>query len=375
MLPDASENLKERSVPKSTVAIQIGGRSFTGWDEVAIEMAIDQCADGFSLSAAYDPDRADLAAAFRDGIYNTCTITIDGEAVLTGRVERIDAESNADDRTIKVQGRSLTAPLVDCGIDRYLQFQLFTLAGLCRLVCKPFGIAVRADYNTGDIEAATAEYGQTAFDFLNSVASPRNFFLNSSYKGELVITDATALLHLPVVAALIEGKTPLLSVATENDGTKRFSVYKLATQYAGEPDRVGQAIDSSVPIYRPHLAMVGDINFAPDLPAAAAKKAMAAEAFADNPNASAARARTMAFASSFSARATVIGWKTPNGLRWHERQIVTLYAPGAMLSTEMRYVIAGIIFKLHPDTGERVEMRLVLPELYAGGMPKALPWA
>jgi hypothetical protein len=54
--------------------------------------------------------------------------------------------------------------------------------------------------------------------------------------------------------------------------------------------------------------------------------------------------------------------------------MITLYAPGAMLSREMRYIIAGVTFKLSSETGETVDMRLMLPELYAGGMPKALPW-
>jgi prophage tail gpP-like protein len=350
------------------VAIKIGGQSFTGWDEVTIEMAIDNCADGFSLSAAYDPDRRDLAAAFRNGIFNTCTITIDGEAVLTGRVMKLDAESGPDDRTIKVEGMSSTGPLVDCSIDGELEFSGLTLAGICRKVCAPFGIAIRADSDTEIIDFAKAEYGQGAFDFLNSLASPRNFFLNSSYTGQLIISSAAKLLSLPVAASLIEGQKPILSVSTSNNGQLRFSSYKVASQFAGLEDVVDEATDPSVPLYRPHLIVEDEAAIAPDVMTAAQAKAFAKK------TRTAARTRTMAFASSFQARATVIGWKAPNGLRWHERQIVTLLAPGAMLSTETRYVIAGITFKLHPDSGETVDMRLVLPELYAGALPQVMPW-
>lgn len=362
-------------MPDHVVAIQIGGREFTGWEEISIEMAIDQCADGFSLSSSYDPARPDLAATFKGAIYKPCVITIDGEPVLTGRVESVEAESSAEDRVIKVQGRSLTAPLVDCGIDGDLEFSGLTLAGVCKKVCGPFGISVRPDNDTDNIESATAQWGQSAFDFLNTLAAPHNFFLNSSYDGKLVLTAAASMVNRPVVASLREGEGLLKSVSTKNDGTKRFSVYKMATQFAGVPDgQIGEARDPTVTIYRPRLEVAGEINFKPAKSAAQALKAEKAEDFADDPDVTAARARTVAFASSFEAHAVVIGWRAPNGQRWHERQMVTLYAPGAMLSREMRYIIAGVTFKLSPSDGETVDMRLMLPELYAGGMPKVLPW-
>jgi len=363
--------MPDRVTTEHEVAIKIGGRSFTGWDTISIEMAIDNCADGFSLSAAYDPDRADLAGVFRSAIYKPCVITIDDEPVLTGRVEKVAAKYDADDRAITVEGRSLTAPLVDCSIDGDLQFSPdggSMLSQICRQICRPFGVIVRADNDAGPIEEARASYGQKAYDFLSSLASPRHVFLNSSYKGELVITWANSMINRPVVAALVEGHSPLIGVSTNNDGTLRFSRYKVASQADGIEDTVDVSVDPSVTTYRPLLSVEQDAVMSPDTQTAAQAKSMAKKLR------SADRIRKDAFASSFSASATVTGWRAPNGQRWHERQMVTLYAPGAMCSREVRYIIAGISFKLSPDNGETCEMRLVLPELYAGAMPKVFPW-
>ncbi len=336
------------------VALRVKGRKFTGWTGVSIGMAIDQVADTFSLSMPYDPARNDLRQAFRPFGYERVEVRLDDELMITGTVDKVEAATGADDRTLSVEGRSLTGPLVDCGILGDLEFSGLALSTIARKVCGPFGIVVRADNDTGPIDIARAEYGQTVADFLLSLAGPRNLFLNSSYDGKLVISWARALAQRPAVAALVEGERPLLSVSASFDGTRRFSKYRRATQFAGAVDIMGEAVDSGVSVYRPNLAAAGDAD--------------------TDPGATARRARTAGFAGAVSVTATLAGWRRPDGARWAERQAVTLKAPGAMLPTETKYIIAGLTLKL--DTGGKTsELRLVLPELYSGEMPKVTPWA
>lgn len=335
--------------------LRVAGREFAGWTGASISMAIDQVADAFSLSMPYDPARAELRATFRPFGYQPVEVLLDDDLLITGRVDKIEPKTDAGDRTLTVQGRSLAGPLVDCGIEGPLEFSGLALSTIARQVCKPFGVQVRADNDTNPIEVARAEYGQTAAEFLLSLAGPRNLFLNSSYDGKLVISWARLLASRPAIAALVEGRGPVLAVSAGFDGTARFSKYKAASQYAGMPDILGQAADPAIAVYRPRLLAVGDAD--------------------TDPGRTAARARTAAITASLSVSATLAGWRRPDGGRWAERQVVTLLAPGAMLFTEAKYVIAGLTLRIDENEGKVADLRLALPELYAGELPKVVPWA
>lgn len=337
------------------VRLRVAGREFAGWTGVSISMTIDQVADAFSLSLPYDPARAELRAAFKPFGYQPVQVYLDEDLLITGRVDKVEAKSDAGDRSLTVQGRSLPGALVDCGIEGPLEFSGLALSTIARQVCRSFGVQVRADNDTAPIEVARAEYGQAAAEFLMSLASPRNLFLNSSHDGKLVISWARTLASLPPVAALVEGQGQVLSVSADFDGTARFSKYKTASQYAGAPDIIGQVADPAIAVYRPRLLAVSDTDA--------------------DPGRTAARARAAAIAGSLSVSVTLAGWRRPDGGHWEERQAVTLLAPGTLLVIEAKYIIAGLTLRIDENEGKVAELRLVLPELYAGELPKVTPWA
>lgn len=337
------------------VRLLINGREFAGWTAATITMAIDQCSDAFSLSAPFNPDDAAVRAAFTPMGYQSVELYIGDDKLLTGTIDQVDPALNESSITLGVQGRSLTAPLVDCSIDGPLEFSGLTLAGIARQLAKPFGIKVRADYDTPKIEAASAKYGQSPYDFLSSIGGPRNMLLNSSFDGELVITDGKALANRQPVAALVQGVPPLKSVSPSFDGSGRFSVYKVSAQQDGESNVNGQVTDAGIKKYRPRLIEQDDAGTDPKL--------------------SAAWERSKAYVASMSCTAVISGWRRPDGKRWAERQVITLKAPGAMLYRETAWLIAGVTHTLTDDDGRLTTLRLILPETYAGTVPKVLPWA
>jgi len=338
-------------MPSDIVRLVIDGKEFTGWTGVTISMAIDQLADAFSVTAPFDPA---LKGAFKPFGYQAVQLYIDSDIVLSGRIDKIDAKTDASDRSINMQGRSLTGILGDCSIEGDLEFSGLTLATIARKLCKPFGITVRADADTSPLEVARAEYGQSPADFLNSLAAPRNLFLNSSFDGMLVISSAKDLGTKMPKDNLIEGEAPLLSVSASFDATKRFSAYTAAMQFAGEADLTGSISDPSIKIYRPKVAALDDSD--------------------QDATITASRLRSGAYASAVGISASVSGWRRKDGMRWAERQALNLTAPGSMLYKQAKYIIAGATFKL--DTGGRTtDLRLVLPETYSGSMPKSEAWA
>ncbi len=346
-------------MPADEVRLEVAGQRLTGFSGITITMAIDSLADAFSLTMPYDPERTDIRAAFKPFGYTPCKVYLDDDTLLTGRIEKFAPKSDAGDRSVTVEGRSLTGILVDCGIADVSQIDKLTLEGIASKLCNPFKIVVVVDGPDRalmkQIEVSRPEPGQTVADFLNSIASPRNFFLNSTFQGGLRISSSNRLAMEAPVATLREGEKPLLAVSASYDGTKRFSVYNVSAQFAGQPDILGHADDSAIPLLRPTFISAKDMD--PD------------------PGATAKRAYMEATAAAIPITATVSGWRTPGGERWHERQSVSLLAPGAMLTTERRYLIAEATFKLDAQNGKTVDLRLVMAECYQGKPIKEDPWA
>jgi prophage tail gpP-like protein len=338
---------------RDEVSVTIDGTEFKGWTGVTISMAVDQIADGIALTAPFDPDRADLRAILRPLGYQHLEVRIGGDLVFTGRAELIETPLTDSGRVLSVQGRSLPGVLSECAIDGDLEFSGLTLAAIARKVCAPFGIKIRADADSPAIEVARAEYGQSAAAFLDSLASPRLLLINSSYKGELIISSAQALRSKPAAVDLEEGRDSLTAISASYDGTKRHSVYKVSGQFAGIPDVGGSTTDPTVPVYRPRLAASSDIDA--------------------DPAVTARRLRSESECSSVSISVDLPGWRRPDGALWAERQALSLKAPSVMLRAKSRYVIAGCTLRL-ADSGASTSLRLVFPESYSGGTPEVMPW-
>ena len=335
------------------IRLIVDGKTFKNWSGVTITQALDQAADAFSVEAPFDPERAELRQAFRPFGYQPAQVYLDNDLVLTGIIDKVEPKLSAGDRTLTVSGRSLAGKIIDCSIDGPLEYNFKFLADLAINLCAPFGITVRWP-NNRPIEGARATYGQTVYELLNSLAAPANLMLYSDEKGQLIISWAKWLKNVASSAALVEGESPLLSVAASFDSSQRFSKYKAATQYGGESNIEGVANDSGVPISRPHLVIVGDAD--------------------TDPGQTASRQRTRAIASALAISASVTGWRNSNGQMWVKGQAVTLKAPSVMLYKEAKYSIVGATMRIDTSQGKVTDLRLMLPEILGGETPQVIPW-
>ena len=337
------------------VTLEIAGRAFGGWESLTIERTLDSVADAFAVQAPFDPDQPEIRAAFKPFGYHAVSVKIDGELVLTGRVESVSPTTTAGDRAISVQGRSLTGALVDCAVDGIgYQFDGLTLAAIARRVCAPFGLAVDAKRDSAAFTEARAQPGDTAFWFLNRLAQDAGLLLTCDTVGRLVVTKVTP--GAAPVAALIEGTGPLREASAVYDGTRRFSLYRVLQQQDGEPDIVGTADDSGVGVYRPTVDT-------------------GAEGDAKNVTAAAAWRRALGLAEAVGVDVTVSGWRSRSGAIWVPGNTVTLDAPGAYVLRETPFVVAAVRLTLDAQDGRTTALRLVLPATYTGEMPGAYPWA
>jgi prophage tail gpP-like protein len=168
------------------ISIKVNGKLFEGFTEASISYGIESMARQFALSIT-SPDQ--LASPIK--VQDKIIVDINDKKVLTGYVDELDKSESASTFTLTIQGRSLTADIIDVSIKRktYTQRDFYQLAKAVisdnnipiKVVNNVFG-SLRLDSN------ATAERGETIFDFLDKYAKKVQVLLTTNENGDLVIT-------------------------------------------------------------------------------------------------------------------------------------------------------------------------------------------
>ncbi len=342
------------------VSIKVGGQSISGWTGVTIEQAIDNCADAFSISAPFDPDRKDLRERFKPFGYQPCEVYIGDDLIITGRIEKVEPSQSETEQMITVQGRNKTGVLVDCYIDEVgYQYDGYALSTVIIQITKKYGIEVWAENDTDPIPECAAEPGQKIFDFLAKLSESFGLFLSSNEKGWLVLSYPPKAAEIPV-ASIVAGQSPYIGGSASYDGSIRFSRYKIiASNYGAKP----QADVADDPMKDIHGELIYRHSVEAIEGTVPKKKKTTAE-----------HKRALALARSASINVTVSGWRDGNGALWKKGSTITLLAPALMVYTETAFVVAGVTLKIDESDGRIADLRLVLPQTYADKMPEVYPW-
>lgn len=338
------------------IRLLVAGKEFSGWTGVGIEMAIDQLADSFTVSAPFDATDKNLKASFKEFQYQPFQLFIGTDELMRGRIDVVQKSLTQKGSYLSVAGRSLPGFLMDISLDAELEFSGLSLYAIAQKLTGKFGLKLRDDTRgiaKKALPLARAEYGQTVGGFLNSLAAPRNILLNSSFTGELVFSSGSDFVLKPAGGALVEGKAPLLSASTTADAQKRFSHFVIASQFAGDPSITAVSEDKSIKAYRPRFKVASETD--------------------QDPAQTANRMRLESLLEGYQVSATVSGWRRTDGQRWAERQILTLHAPSAGVPTESRFLISSVKHILSAGS-KTTSFGLVLPETYSGKMPERFPW-
>lgn len=172
---------------KPVIELLVDGQRHAGWTELEVRLGLGQVADRFTLSLT---ERwADQSAPRPVKADSACSLSIDGETVLTGYVDEVLPSYDDRSHSIVVSGRSKTADLVDCSDRRRTWSQPRTLEQIARELAKPFGIEVVVEADTGKpLRAPAVEAGQPFYEALSQMARYRGVILIANPKGQLVIT-------------------------------------------------------------------------------------------------------------------------------------------------------------------------------------------
>lgn len=315
------------------LGITISGKRFAGWKTVSVHRSIEHISGAFDIAMAeIEPNDPTLRSVVAG---QGCTVDLDGDTVLTGWVDDVVTEWGGSEHTVRVTGRDATGDLVDCAAARSdVQWKNRKLEHIVAAICRPFGISVRAETDTGEPFAKEGVTdGESAFTAIERLCRQRAVLPVSDARGGLVLTRA----GVANAGGSLAYGTNILGAEFTASNRGRFSEYIVK----GHKDPVdtwdgldptgsitavrGSATDPYVTRYRP-MILIGEAKG----------------------DATSYRDRAKWEASVRAGRArrgsyTVQGWRDAAGKLWAPNTLVAIRDPFA--GVDRALLIAGVEYQ------------------------------
>lgn len=336
------------------IALTVNGTTFSGWKSATVTRSLEAIAGGFELSVS-DRWRQDQQPwQIRDE--DLCTLSLAGQRVISGYVDRRSVSYSATDHTLTVAGRDRTAVLVDCSALgppwEYLSTPALTV--LQRLA-EPFGVTVTSDVTLGKLpEKVTVNPGDSVFSVIETICRKLGVLALSDGDGGVLVTRPGV---ARAVTALVEGEN-LVSGSATFDATGRFRRYVVLGQSQATDDWFGEgtagvrgeATDGGVARGSRVLVVRPEGNVTPALARVRAEWEAAVRA---------ARGDTVTV--------SVQGWTQGDGALWPLGALVELRSP--TLGIEGEVLITETVFSVG-DGGTTTQLTLRRPDAY---LPESAP--
>lgn len=327
-----------------TISITGQAMQLTGWSGLQVVRSLDSCADGFSFSFPWEPTESnrDRWRAYRT---TSCVIRYQGEVVLSGIIEKISAAWSSQRRELTIEGRSRSGALLDLSAEPVELTASFNT--IARQLSPNVSVVARPDINDISVQI---EAGQTIYDALAGIAAGRGYWGQPQPNGSLLFSRIRP--GAPA-AKLIEGGSPLVSIETAHDLTRRFYRYRTIVTVDGQT-RSGEAIDEGVDPARDGQ-IVQTSSDADPIDAATFQ-------------------RSRGIIDGYTCLVTVIGWTNGTSL-WAPGQAVDIQAPSAMMYNRSTLIVKRVVFQLDESGGAITELDLTFPQIYnASDITAAFPY-
>ena len=330
----------------SLVEIKVAGQIFGGWKSANIPFGMEQIANSFSLSVTDKWADNTEPRPIKTG--EKCQVLLDGTLVITGYIDDVTPEFDANSHSISVAGRDATGDLVDCSaIHKSGQWANATLDKILRDICAPFGIKVLVQAPLGvKFNTYSIQEGETAHECIDRACRMRAVMPISDCKGNLLITRAST--DKPV-ASLIQGDN-IAYGRGDFSQREQFSVYYIKGQDRGSDDNAADATvhsqvmasasDDSVKRYRPLIVIAEDKG--------------AYTTYKER----AEWERNVRRGRAARASVRVNGWRNVSGDLWRANTLVHLKAP--YLGADVTLLVVGGTYIIDESQGQVTELQLVV---------------
>lgn len=334
---------------KNAVILTVGGSNYEGWTSARITAGIERVARDFDVSITRRWPSSGLNRPCRQG--DACTIRIGGDQVMTGYIDAVAVQYDAQAVTMRITGRSKTCDLVDCSASgdpgQWLGQRVEDIA---TALAAPYGVQVVTEADTGDVVPDhQVQQGETVFESVDRLLKQRQLLATDNASGQLVfMSPATK----SATTALEFGKN-ILSADYQGDWRDRYSDYACKGQSAGSDDAYGTAVseaegaakDTAITRYR--LLMVQQQGQADSL---SCEDRAAYEA-------------DLRAAKSEAINYTVQGWRQASGQLWEPNMLVHVVDP--MLGLDADRLIVEVTYSIDSG-GTKAVLTVLPPEAHLG---------
>lgn len=329
------------------VTLTVDGLVHSGWLSLRLAHSIEAAASKFTLELT-ERWSGDSRVERRIRPAERCTIALDGEEVLSGHIDGVDADYDATRHTLSVTGRDLVGDLVDgaAAIDPPFEWRGIKLDELARRVCAPFNIEVVASVDCGaPFQRAAIQPGETAWEVIERGCRQRGLIATGDGRGRLLITKAGAGGEAAGMLRLGGEDGNILSAQGRFDWSGRHDLVVVRGQGEGGGGGQGEARcrDAEVTRHRPKLLL-----------AEAAGEGVSFQRRADwEVITCAARSRRLTY--------RVPGWRGGTGRLWRPNTMVRVQ--DAYLELEREMLIVSVAWTLD-DQGTVTEIEVAPREAF-----------
>jgi prophage tail gpP-like protein len=162
-----------QSIIPDPVTITCNGASLSGWQRVAITRSLDTVPASFDLQIT---EKYPLIPSVVITPGMSCTVSIGGDVVITGYVDRYAASVSGNDHGVRIQGRSKSQDLVDCsafvGDPGSPTFRVMsdTALAIAQKIAQPYGITIASIAGPGvTIPQFNINLGETSWEIIDRV--------------------------------------------------------------------------------------------------------------------------------------------------------------------------------------------------------------
>lgn len=329
---------------REPVVLQIGNTRHEGWQEVRIRLSLEQIADSFELVLTERWRDSGEVRPVTPG--EPCTVSVGDDLVVTGYLDDVLPDYDAESHTIVASGRSKAADLIDCS-GKNTPLNGLTLVKIAEKLAAPYGIEVVDEVGNDKVfEYFTLEDGQPIAEALERAAQIR---------GARVVSDAEG--RLLIVHAVRRDVTPALELGGNiRKGSGRFSDRDRFAEYIVEGQTPGndewngeQASGPRASAADPRVRSPRTTLIVCDTPADSADCAARAELEA-----------RMRWAKGRGVTYTVGGWRNDQGL-WRPGDQV--HVRDAYLGLDEPLLISEVQL-LEGEQGRTAELRVAPPAAF-----------
>lgn len=326
------------------LVLRVAGVEYAGWQELSLTTTIEAVSRSFSVTAVSREVRALQGRDIRAGA--ACRVSMNGVRLLTGYIDAVEADLTADSHNIDISGRDRTGDLVDSSARHATgEWRDQTILQVASDLCAPFGIAVRATTDVGDVfESWQVQAGESVVECLQRMARQRGLLLQSDDGGNLVLCKpGSARIATPLIRGVnilrSRGSVSLRDRYSEIivQGQSDFSDFRSASEVTeGE----ARATDAEIGRYRPLVVVVDDADDETMLQDRALWE------------------RSTRAAQGTRVTYTVAGWHHDGGQPWRHDRIVAVRDPELRIDRDM--YIAGVTYKRGAE-GTTTELECTYP--------------